>query len=198
MSGTPSGDRGDTVKFPYGDTEYYGARKARTEMARKAEPMEIYFGNYDYEAVVNEKKRLQKELSEKGLFPSDKVREIRDQLRYKGSLTKEEVNQLNKLEKNLYVRLWYMLSDLQNLLDDIQEYDSSEEKRKYYDRLQNLSVEGRTALEKLKAKIARMERWIERKRRRTRSRRRAQMKGRRRKPGPEGGYGRNGLVPLRF
>lgn len=193
MSGTPSGDRGDTVKWSYGDDEYHGAREDRTKMAGEAKSRKIDFGNSEYDNVVREKNRLQEELSKKGLFPSDKVREFRDTLKYKKSRTKKEDNQLIELETNLYVRLWYMLSDFKNLLDDIQYYDSSEEDREYYDRLQNLRVEGRTALANLKAKIARMER----KRRKTRAKRRAKQ-SRRTKPGPEGGYGRNGLVPLRF
>lgn len=195
MSGTPSGNRGCTTKWPYLTPEYEAAIKARKRIAKEVKPREIDFGNPD-DAVVREKYRLQEELIEKGLFPSNEDRELRDELRYKRR-TEEEEDELNKLEENLYVRLWYMLSDFQNLLDEIQDYDSSEENRAYYETLQNLHGEFRDQLAKLKARIA----MIERKKRRTRAQRRAirnKIGGTRRKPGYPGGYGRRGLVDLRF
>ena len=215
MSGTPSGNRGNTTKWPSLTPEYKAAIQARRDIAREVKPRQIDFGNREHDDVVVEKYRLQEELSKKGSFPSDEVREFRDQLRYQPSLTEKEVKQLNALEKDLYVRLWYMLSDFQNLLDEIQDYDSSEENRAYYDTLQKLHVEFQKQLGKLKAKIAqaeakaeaeaeaeakakaRAEAWEKEKQKRTRSKRRARM-NRRTKTGYPGGYGKNGLLPLRF
>ncbi len=196
MSDTPSGNRGDTTKWPYRDSRYKADRVGREKFTREANPRRIDFANSEHDAVVLEKSKLQQKLEDKELFPSDEDRGIRDQLRYKGSLTKEEVKQLKKMEENLYVRLWYMLSDFQNLLDAIQDYDSSEGKRKYYDTLQNLHVIFPKQLAELKAKIARKES----KNKTTRSKRRAKKKQERKrtKPGNPGGYGRNGLAPLRF
>ena len=202
MSGTPSGNRGNTTKWPSLTPEYKAAIQARRDIAREVKPRQIDFGNREHDDVVVEKYRLQEELSKKGLFPSDEVREFRDQLRYQPSLTEKEVEQLNGLEKDLYVRLWYMLSDFQNLLDEIQDYDSSEENRAYYDKLQNLRLEFREQLGKLKAEIAQAERNKRRGRWSARAeiwrKMRERIIGTRPRPGNSGGYGRKGLAPLRF
>ena len=180
---TPGGRRGDTVKFPFCDEEYYRAKRNRSRIAKEATRRQIDFGNPRYEGLVRKRQQLEEKLRRQCKFPTAGEMNERDDLRYKCDHTKEELDRLNELERDPDVRRWYMLSDYKSLLEEIQNYDCSEGSRAYYEKLQWLAAQFESA-ERNRCK----RRWKRRARR--------YKQGTRTKPGPSGGYG--AIAPLRF